>query len=84
MVWVKNYYAVEVQLWVNSEGDLTQKTLVGHHANIPNINLLVVLNTHNYLGGIVKRTAHWGSLSHAMAFVYRPSEVADFSHSLFM
>lgn len=76
------YYTVQVQLRINPKRNLAQKTLVGHHTNVPNVNFLIVLHSHYNLRRVIKRTAYWGSLPHPMAFVHRPAEVANLRHSL--
>ena len=53
-----DYYSIEVELGVNSKRDLTEQALVSHHAYVPNVDLLVVLDTHDYLGRVIKRTSN--------------------------
>lgn len=75
-----DYNSAQIHFSVDSEGYLAQDALVGHHADIPDVDLVVVGLALDDLGRVVQRAAR-GGLPHAEAPVDCPAEITDFHHS---
>lgn len=73
---IVRYDSVEIKLWVYSERNLAKETLIGHHADGPNVNLLVIWCFLHYFRRIVERWS-WNGFSHAISRVHSPSEITD-------